>query len=278
MNTNEIFHPIKDFNYYKEFLKNAFTILNGEVNTNILARRLALQNLDMDETEFGYNLAFFIVLDLRKIYNYTINSDTPHDETLKGMILYVLIHELSHCDQYIIPFFNSKEYIRNIEFTNNENCMRFIYRKEKFLKYSFGNFKIPSVIFEMHNRDKEFYKSSNSYFLYEQSKSPKDKFISLFEKLSKLNFHKYIRENKIKNVDLVFNYMNKYKKTFNMYFDSIYSMSKIDIDYISKLFCFTNLQIEHTPTVKCDQSNSYSNIEFFIREEPKLKSSYEILI
>lgn len=277
MNNNEIFHPIKDFNYYKEFLRNAFNILNGEVNTNILARRLAIQNLDYDETEFGYNILFFIVLDLKKIYNESINSDFPFDETLKGMILYVLIHELSHCDQYIIPFFNSKEYIRNIEFVNNENCMKFIYRRENFLKSAFGNFKIPNVIFEMHNRDKEFYKS-NPHFLYEQSKSTKDEFISLFEKISKLKIHKYIRENKIKNVNLVFNFMNKYKKNFNMYFDNIYSMSKLDIDYISKLICFTDLQIERTPTIKYNESNSVALFEFFIRDEPKLKSLYEILV
>ena len=115
-------HQIESYGYYHSFLKFAYNFLNGEVNTNIRAMNLVIQSLENGVA--GYSHSFIVSINLPLIYNKSILNNFS-DKEVKGAIIYILIHELSHCDQNIdiLRLSRDEEYRKNIEFSNNQNTI-----------------------------------------------------------------------------------------------------------------------------------------------------------
>lgn len=267
-------HQIRSYGYYHSFLKFAYNFLNGEVNTNIRAMHLVVQSLE--DGVVGYSHSFIVSINLPMIYN---NSISHHfsDMEVKGIIIYVLIHELSHCDQNIdiIRLSRDREYRMNIEYANNLNTMRFLKENCSMLFYAFGEFYIPEVLLANFFEQKKHFKN-RSHFNYEQAISVKDQFLMVLEGWTQLFIRKCLEDpkNNIKNFDLTFKFLlpknNKEEEyIFHIISNNVFVVSNRTLSSLSKLLTIAVFKY-NKPEIRLSNDNAYLNIVVKIDSIPQI--------
>ena len=165
-----------------QYLKILYDNINGEINTIIPATMLALtepsaMNVNSKGESVGTQCMMTVEIRLYnalKIFsNYRIN-----DTQIRGCLLYILAHELSHCDQKIdrLRFMKKdeeKEYELYIEYTNNINTMEFILDNQQTLQNTIGPFEIPPVVYTAYTEQKKHF--NNAYYVFPQISSIKER-------------------------------------------------------------------------------------------------------
>ena len=268
-------HQMESYGYYHSFLKFAYNFLNGEVNTNIRAMNLVIQSLENGVA--GYSHSFIVSINLPVIYNNSILNNFS-DKEVKGMIIYILIHELSHCDQNIdiLRLSRDKEYRKNIEFSNNQNTIRFIKENASMLFYTFGQFYIPDDLMIDFLNQKKYYKN-RPHFEYEQAISIKNQFLMVLEGWTQLFIRKCLEDpkNNITNFDLTLKFLitqnNKKEEeyTFRIISSNVFVVSTNVLNALSKLLTIAVFKYR-TPEIRLNDNNTYLNIVVGIYSVPQI--------
>lgn len=268
-------YQMESYGYYHSFLKFAYNFLNGEVNTNIRAMNLVIQSLENGVA--GYSHSFIISINLPVIYNNSMLNNFS-DKEVKGMIIYILIHELSHCDQNIdiLRLSRDEEYRKNIEFSNNQNTIRFIKENASMLFYTFGQFYIPDDLMIDFLNQKKYYKN-RPHFEYEQAISIKNQFLMVLEGWTQLFIRKCLEDpkNNITNFDLTLKFLisqnNKKEEdyTFKIISSNVFVVSTNVLNALSKLLTIAVFKYR-TPEIRLNNNNTYLNIVVGIYSVPKI--------
>ena len=268
-------HQMESYGYYHSFLKFAYNFLNGEVNTNIRAMNLVIQSLENGVA--GYSHSFIVSINLPVIYNNSILNNFS-DKEVKGMIIYILIHELSHCDQNIdiLRLSRDEEYRKNIEFSNNQNTIRFIKENASMLFYTFGQFYIPDDLMIDFLNQKKYYKN-RPHFEYEQAISIKNQFLMVLEGWTQLFIRRCLEDpkNNITNFDLTLKFLisqnNKKEEdyTFKIISSNVFVVSNNVLNALSKLLTIAVFKYR-TPEIRLDDNNTYLNIVVGIYSVPQI--------
>lgn len=273
-NSNAITHQMESYGYYHSFLKFAYNFLNGEVNTNIRAMHLVVQSLENGIA--GYSHSFIISINLPMIYNNSI-SHRFSDLEVKGMIIFILIHELSHCDQNIdvLRLSRDKEYRMNIEYTNNLNVLRFMKENSSMLFCTFGLFDIPEVILLDFYTQENYFKN-RPHFNYEQAISVKNQFLMVLEGWTQLFIRKCLEDprNNINNFDLTFKFLlpknNKDEEyTFHIISNNVFVVSNRTLSSLSKLLTIAVFKY-NKPEIRLSNDNTYLNIVVRVDSVPQI--------
>ena len=268
-------HQMESYGYYHSFLKFAYNFLNGEVNTNIRAMNLVIQSLENGVA--GYSHSFIVSINLPLIYNKSILNNFS-DKEVKGAIIYILIHELSHCDQNIdiLRLSRDEEYRKNIEFSNNQNTIRFIKENASMLFYTFGQFYIPDDLMLDFLNQKKYYKN-RPHFEYEQAISIKNQFLMVLEGWTQLFIRKCLEDpkNNITNFDLTLKFLisqnNKKEEdyTFKIISSNVFVVSTNVLNALSKLLTIAVFKYR-TPEIRLNDNNTYLNIVVGIYSVPQI--------
>lgn len=268
-------HQMESYGYYHSFLKFAYNFLNGEVNTNIRAMNLVIQSLENGVA--GYSHSFIVSINLPLIYNKSILNNFS-DKEVKGAIIYILIHELSHCDQNIdiLRLSRDEEYRKNIEFSNNQNTIRFIKENASMLFYTFGQFYIPDDLMIDFLNQKKYYKN-RPHFEYEQAISIKNQFLMVLEGWTQLFIRKCLEDpkNNITNFDLTLKFLisqnNKKEEdyTFKIISSNVFVVSTNVLNALSKLLTIAVFKYR-TPEIRLNDNNTYLNIVVGIYSVPQI--------
>ena len=268
-------HQMESYGYYHSFLKFAYNFLNGEVNTNIRAMNLVIQSLENGVA--GYSHSFIVSINLPVIYNNSILNNFS-DKEVKGMIIYILIHELSHCDQNIdiLRLSRDEEYRKNIEFSNNQNTIRFIKENASMLFYTFGQFYIPDDLLIDFLNQKKYYKN-RPHFEYEQAISIKNQFLMVLEGWTQLFIRRCLEDpkNNITNFDLTLKFLisqnNKKEEdyTFKIISSNVFAVSTKVLNALSKLLTIAVFKYR-TPEIRLNNNNTYLNIVVRIYSVPQI--------
>lgn len=268
-------HQMESYGYYHSFLKFAYNFLNGEVNTNIRAMNLVIQSLENGVA--GYSHSFIVSINLPLIYNKSILNNFS-DKEVKGAIIYILIHELSHCDQNIdiLRLSRDEEYRKNIEFSNNQNTIRFIKENATMLFYTFGQFYIPDDLMLDFLNQKKYYKN-RPHFEYEQAISIKNQFLMVLEGWTQLFIRKCLEDpkNNITNFDLTLKFLisqnNKKEEdyTFKIISSNVFVVSTNVLNALSKLLTIAVFKYR-TPEIRLNDNNTYLNIVVRIYSVPQI--------
>ena len=273
--SDAITHQIESYGYYHSFLKFAYNFLNGEVNTNIRAMNLVIQSLENGVA--GYSHSFIVSINLPVIYNNSMLNNFS-DKEVKGMIIYILIHELSHCDQNIdiLRLSRDEEYRKNIEFSNNQNTMRFIKENASMLLYTFGQFYIPDDLMMEFLNQKKYFKN-RPHFNYEQAISVKNQFLMVLEGWTQLFIRKCLEDpkNNIMNFDLTLRFLisrnNQEEKdyTFQIISSNVFVVSNKILNSLSKLLTIAVFKY-NKPEIRLNDNNTYLNIVVRVDGVPQI--------
>lgn len=273
--SDAITHQMESYGYYHSFLKFAYNFLNGEVNTNIRAMNLVIQSLENGVA--GYSHSFIVSINLPVIYNNSMLNNFS-DKEVKGMIIYILIHELSHCDQNIdiLRLSRDEEYRKNIEFSNNQNTMRFIKENASMLLYTFGQFYIPDDLMMDFLNQKKYFKN-RPHFNYEQAISVKNQFLMVLEGWTQLFIRKCLEDpkNNITNFDLTLRFLisqnNQGKKdyTFQIINNNVFVVSNKILNSLSKLLTIAVFKY-NKPEIRLNDNNTYLNIVVKVDSVPQI--------
>ena len=273
--SDAITHQMGSYGYYHSFLKFAYNFLNGEVNTNIRAMNLVIQSLENGVA--GYSHSFIVSINLPVIYNNSMLNNFS-DKEVKGMIIYILIHELSHCDQNIdiLRLSRDEEYRKNIEFSNNQNTMRFIKENASMLLYTFGQFYIPDDLMMDFLNQKKYFKN-RPHFNYEQAISVKNQFLMVLEGWTQLFIRKCLEDpkNNITNFDLTLRFLisqnNKEEKnyTFQIISSNVFVVSNKILNSLSKLLTIAVFKY-NKPEIRLNDNNTYLNIVVKVDSVPQI--------
>lgn len=273
--SDAITHQMESYGYYHSFLKFAYNFLNGEVNTNIRAMNLVIQSLENGVA--GYSHSFIVSINLPVIYNNSMLNNFS-DKEVKGMIIYILIHELSHCDQNIdiLRLSRDGEYRKNIEFSNNQNTMRFIKENASMLLYTFGQFYIPDDLMMDFLNQKKYFKN-RPHFNYEQAISVKNQFLMVLEGWTQLFIRKCLEDpkNNITNFDLTLRFLisqnNKEEKnyTFQIISSNVFVVSNKILNSLSKLLTIAVFKY-NKPEIRLNDNNTYLNIVVKVDSVPQI--------
>lgn len=273
--SDAITHQMESYGYYHSFLKFAYNFLNGEVNTNIRAMNLVIQSLE--NRVAGYSHSFIVSINLPVIYNNSMLNNFS-DKEVKGMIIYILIHELSHCDQNIdiLRLSRDEEYRKNIEFSNNQNTMRFIRENASMLLYTFGQFYIPDDLMMDFLNQKKYFKN-RPHFNYEQAISVKNQFLMVLEGWTQLFIRKCLEDpkNNITNFDLTLRFLisqnNQEEKdyTFQIISSNVFVVSNKILNSLSKLLTIAVFKY-NKPEIRLNDNNTYLNIVVKVDSVPQI--------
>lgn len=158
------------------YLKKAYNGINGEINPVIPAIRLALteSNKDsvIDYAVVGTQCIMTVEIRLANAYTKFCQLGLT-DNQVRGALLFIIAHELSHCDQKIIPNKLDDEYIMYMEYTNNLNTFRYLKEHENILQTYFGPYEIPKAAYRSYLEQKEYFK--NQKYIFPQISSIKEK-------------------------------------------------------------------------------------------------------
>ena len=138
------------------FLTFAYHQLNGEINPSIPAVNLALTECGdiRDSGVMGAQTMLTVEVRLKNMFDQFANTGLT-DRQFKGVLLYVLAHELSHCDQKKEPMkllANDQEYIDYMEYTNDINTLRYLREHEKSLQSYLGPYELHPIVYNRFNK------------------------------------------------------------------------------------------------------------------------------
>lgn len=144
---------LTEFEYYRQFAIDAFNRLNGLVNKVCNVATLEIFGDCFIEQSYGE-----IVFPNRiRIFLNAILRDYPTDISKRGMIVYTIIHELSHVDQFfsLVAYSNYDAYHDMIEDMADNNTNYFIDTHKELLDKEFNlEINVPKSYKDRGNRYK----------------------------------------------------------------------------------------------------------------------------
>ena len=221
---------MREFNYYSTLATNIYNRMNGEINTTIMANQLVIEKLYPSVA--GRSIFMGVFINLVDLYNTCVKYGLT-DEEMTGAVIFVVLHELSHCDQERDPLKAMKDqnYRLYIENSNNNNTISFINRNMKDIISMYGNFIIPPNILTL---DSDNFKDPNAKFV--QSKSFKDSLIYSLSGFCKIDFHEILSKMNQETIILKLNISDITKIELEMIRDGVVKICKSELIFLENIF------------------------------------------
>ena len=151
------------------FLKKVYDSLNGSINPVAPAVRLALTEPNPSAakriTIAGTQCMLYVEIRLDSVFE-KFNFVHLSDAQIKGGLLFILAHELSHCNQKIIPNrHEDEEYCMFIEYTNNINTINYLEKYDSVLQQYLGPYIIPDIVKQAYYEQREYFKGKEMQYI-----------------------------------------------------------------------------------------------------------------
>ena len=168
----------QSYGFYRQFSANVFNYLNRRINIIIPCHHMEFMGERVNTVSrsfiLGTNFADIIMISLLDIFRCAEDLKLQFEEELRGLIIYVIAHELSHLDQRI-PFKVIKidqAVKKQIENANEANTLHFLLEHKQELENFFGGIDFKGV-YTIANSD--------SMSLYQRVKSLQEKIMDILE-------------------------------------------------------------------------------------------------
>lgn len=179
---------------YVRFVDFTFNLLNGRINTKIIADSYVLGE-KTKPNNFGSAMGNRLKINLDNILSYSdlMNNNDPY--RIKGLILGAIAHELSHLDQDIdYSRMSNKEYKEFIERTNDANALMYIEQHYDELQYYLNLFDME-LIMGIH------YTEPATYFpYYKRIEQASDKIFMIMKSMFRSDIRSIMKERDLKNI------------------------------------------------------------------------------
>lgn len=229
---------VKPYGWYLNYLIDMYKIFNGKINPTIRSARLVVKMFKSDLSKAGSTFFFNTAVNLPGIYRGVINADNSH-ASMKGVILYVLLHELSHCNQDIdldrLISDKTGTYRSFIEITNNKNTVIFMLNNNEYIKKVSGpDTLVPAYAFEA------FFAQCVKFNIndceYKRAVSEKEEILKVLSHMVEEYLNKYsdltvvVQINRYaKVIPIIRQYKGVYDYTSIKYLSKLFYLSIIDV-------------------------------------------------
>lgn len=208
------------------YVKKVYDALNGKINNIAPAIRLALTEPNPDIAKkieiAGSQCMLYIEIRLDSVFE-KFNYIELMDNEIRGGLLFIVAHELSHCNQKIIPNrHNDIDYMRYIEYSNNINTINYLSKYDDILKKYLGPYEVPDIVLQAYYLQRDYYNGEQILFPYISSVKEKvldglsiltkeDVYATKYPLVDNINLELYIQNrpykelNVIKNKNMVIN-------------------------------------------------------------------------
>lgn len=124
------------YSKFAEFAVKTFILCNGVINPTFRATNITFGPKDIMRTGtvLGQQVFSRIDINLFNIFTHCLRMKAIRDDQVNAVIMNTVIHELSHCDQYIDYLNPSKKYMMAIENINRDWVIQFIVNNREVLK------------------------------------------------------------------------------------------------------------------------------------------------
>lgn len=122
--------PKYNYTKFKDYVVKVFYAMNGKINYMVPASKLVFNVPSVNDKmfQFGISNSCIVGINLFNILVYACTRGCDEEEKIKGLILHVVAHELSHLDQKIdnILYKENESYRWLVEVTNDANSLMYI--------------------------------------------------------------------------------------------------------------------------------------------------------
>lgn len=221
-----------NFGYLQWYATNIYNGVNGKINPLIPAMSMQFVTTK-NKNDLGQSIGNIVLINLPNIINFCEVKNLTSLDSIKGLVMNAVIHELSHLQQDIDykRYTNEEDYKSIIEFSNDAYTLSYISLYYDTLASYFGSFNMDCV-FELP------YKNDNVdkyYKLYTPIKNKQDKILALMQSCMQDNIHDVIKYDRIKNISIHFVSKENKIKTIKVLVNNMWSNVDNNIFDLSKM-------------------------------------------
>ena len=194
MSTNE------KIQYWEMFCKIIFDKFNGWINPVFPASKITFEYYPSTKGKIfmGNSLFDEVNINLISVFEYCSALGFDTVPQVQGVLIYSILHELSHCNQEL-DYMNSAKLISQ-EIANDQNVASFVYKNQKDVMNALGGFGLNQSFFTI------LIKRINGHPLvpYHMVKSRFDKYINFISPFIDVKYRTYL--NSIDDIIMWFSY------------------------------------------------------------------------
>ena len=195
-----------NLNYWMQYCQYIFSNFNGRINTIFLAKDIVLgeQHPNYKGVILGSLIVDEVNIHLLDISKFCDKYNFNEDDKIKTILVFTILHELSHCDQDInfLKTKNNKREILKYEIENDYNTLDFMMRNRQLVS-SIGQFNIYDPLLEM-MRHKEPVVPFQERLMYTRIGNPYLKIISILTNITDENVYQIIVNERIHTIRVIF--------------------------------------------------------------------------
>lgn len=132
--------------YWMNYCCLVFQYFNGKINYVLPATDIRFTDPHRYKNNFvfGYNKLDVIYVNLLDIIHYCVKQNITNEEDIRCLIIFTILHELSHCDQDINfkAITCDKREVRRIEVSNDRNTMAYLLQNYGQISTDLGTFRL----------------------------------------------------------------------------------------------------------------------------------------
>jgi len=197
---------INNLDYWMDYCKYIFSNFNGRINTIFLAKDIVLgeEHPEFKGTILGSLIVDEVNIHLLDISKFCDRNNFNDEDKIKTILLFTILHELSHCDQDIdfLKTKNNRREILKYEIENDCNTLNFIMRNRDLVS-SIGQLNISDKMLKF-IRHKEPVVPFQERLMYTRIGNPYLKIISILTNITDENVYQIIVNERIHTIRVIF--------------------------------------------------------------------------
>lgn len=194
----------ENIGYWMGYCFRVFKYFNGTINYKLPANDVTFgePHKFKDNFVFGHTKLDLVCINLLDIIHYCVKMNVTNEEDIKCLIIFTILHELSHCDQdinYRAIKYDKKE-IRRMEVSNDRNTMAFLLQYYDQISSDLGSFRLnilDRILCPIGNLKEH-------EILYTRITHQSDKVIRVLEYLTETPLRQAFEENQYQNCGVEF--------------------------------------------------------------------------
>lgn len=132
--------------FWMQYCWQVFGYLNGKINYMLPASNIRFGDPHRYQNNFvfGYTKIDVIYVNLLDIIHYCVKMKITDEEDIRCLIIFTVLHELSHCDQdidYKTIKYDRRE-VRRVEVSNDKNTMAYLLQYYDDIAMNLGSFRL----------------------------------------------------------------------------------------------------------------------------------------
>lgn len=198
-----------DINYWMQYSQYIFNRFNGLINNVYLAKSIVLgvPRPVFNGIVFGSLIVDEVNINLIDISSFVERHDIPEDK-IRTMIVFTILHELSHCDQdidFVATKHDRRETLR-YELENDCNTLQFMSSiMDQLPQICYGNLNQYMLEMMIHKYPPVPFREP---LVYRKISSPYDKIIKILSSIADTNVWQIVVNERLQNVKIVYRKFN----------------------------------------------------------------------